>query len=66
MDQAAIARTKNTVRTVEDRLNKGWDWLNANPDHAEFANHETRWIDLLHDYEHAMDALREGTTGARQ
>jgi len=55
MSPVQKANQIKTVRTVEARLNKGWDWLKASPDHAEFRHHEDRWIDLLHQYEDAAN-----------
>lgn len=48
---AKIARLKNEWTTLEQRIDKGWEWLRDNPDHPDFFEHEDRWIEMLHRFE---------------
>jgi hypothetical protein len=39
-------------------LNRGWDWLDANPEHARFEEAYAQWLEYLHQYEALEDILR--------
>lgn len=45
------------LKPLVDRLNAGWEWLDAHPDHPEFEARTDRWIAWLREYERAFDAL---------
>jgi hypothetical protein len=42
---------------VRDRLEKRWRWLDANPNHPEYAAREDACLADLADYERLEDAL---------
>ena len=53
-----IQKTLDTnIATLTDRLTKGWDYCKDHPDDGEA---DALWLDLLEQYERAMDA-RYGT-----
>lgn len=54
---ASATRSRHQeVRKLVDRLERGWAWFDANPDHPQFAAREDRWIAWLREYEAAFDA----------
>ena len=43
--------------TVEGKLIRLWDWLEANPDHPEHERRHGVWISALRKYEKTCDRL---------
>lgn len=43
------------VRVLADRLDRGWNLINTEPDPARRSKLEDHWIALLRDYEAACD-----------
>ena len=53
----ALARHNEKV-AMEEKMDKQWDWLDANPDHPQHAEREDRLIATLRGYETLCDELR--------
>lgn len=43
------------IAAMAERLEKGWQWFERNPNHPNFAQREGRWIEWLREYERACD-----------
>lgn len=46
------------LRELDDRLNRGWDVIDAAPDAATRDHYEAFWFALLQRYEQLADELR--------
>lgn len=50
-------RLKAELEALTERLNRGWDWLEANRDDPTYLDREERWLTWLKQYERSCDVL---------